>query len=231
VTDPAPGVVSLAANQQAPAPDTASMRDTIARRLAQDVAPIANLYEAGLAILSGNLLDEHKYIIAHVMREIRTRLPLHYGVASVGRFDYVAEIKKFSDDWNSEISSQLQTVGDLVVAPGQVVISQHIASAVSAFIEGHEAVRDKVRDLYVGLNERVNPTTYPQTATNAIIDQWLDLPLPGMAHMPGPNAHSYTLAECLEAWTIMEKYLFYIFAPAHITYAELDAIIEDANAG
>jgi hypothetical protein len=230
VNDPVSGEFDLA-SQGTPTPDTATMREAITRRLMQDVAPIANLYESGLRIMSGGLIEEHKYMIAHTMREIRTRLPLHYGVASAGRLDYVAEIKKFSDGWNTEVKSQLQSVGDPAAAPGQVVISKHVASAVSAFIDAHEAVRDKVRDLYVGLNERINPTTYPQTATNAIIDQWLDLPLHGMAHMPGPNARSYTLAECLEAWTIMEKYLFYIFAPAHITYAELDAIIEDANAG
>ena len=114
MTDPVSGVSAPAANRKTPTPDTASMRETIMSRLTQDVTPIANLYKAGLAVLSGNLVDEHKYIIAHVMREIRTRLPLHYGVASAGRFDYPSEIKKFSDDWNIDVTPQLQAVGDAV---------------------------------------------------------------------------------------------------------------------
>jgi len=205
-------------------------RAVIVARLAEDVVQICELYQVGLDIVTGGPAEAHKYLLAHTMREIRTRLPLHYGVASAGRFDWEAAVRKFSTDWVVEVRTPQLVEMTGTSATDAVTVSRGLAGDIDALVIGHGQVRDNVRDLYLRLNERVNPTTYPATATGGVIDQWLDLPLHRMAHMPSPESRPFSLAQCLDAWRTMEEYLFYVFAPATVTYTQLDSILEDANA-
>jgi hypothetical protein len=92
-------------------PDDATKREVIIRRLRQDVPAMADLSQVGLEIATGARFDAHKYLIAHVMREIRTRLPLQYGVTSAPRFEYSNEIENFAGDWVAEVGGQLQGIG------------------------------------------------------------------------------------------------------------------------
>jgi hypothetical protein len=211
-------------------PDAAAVRAVIAGRLTADVPQIAEVYEVGLDIVNRGPAEAHKYVLAHTMREIRTKLPLHYGVASTGRFDYTEAVEQFSDDWVMDVRPRLEAPNASAPVTDAVTIAHAIASEIDALVDGHAQIPGTIREKYVRLNERVNPTTFPQTATGGVIDQWLDLRLDGMAHMPGPGRRSYSLTECLDAWRIMEEYLYYIFAPATVTYNELDSILEDANA-
>lgn len=221
---------------QGPGEDTdsasgaAAMRASIRARLRADVPAIANLYEIGLDMVENSPTETHKYFIGHAMREIRTRLPLHYGVVAVdGHFDYAAGVDAFASDWISEVQPIIR---EETPSPSNadVVVRRAIATDIDTLVDGHRRVGDKPRDLYTRLSERINPTSAPATLTHGIIEQWLKIGLPGMAHMPGPNSAGFSLSATLSAWDTMEQYLHYLFAPAHITYPELDSIIEDANA-
>lgn len=211
-------------------PDARAMRNVIVPRLQSDVPEIAAIYVAGVAIVDGGPCEAHKYLLGHTMREIRTRLPLHYGVATTERFAYPAAVSRFLDDWITEIRSVLRTPQKASGTPDRIQVPRRLAMDIDALVYGHEQVGENVRDLYVRLNERVNPTSFPTTSTGGVIDQWLNLPLDGMAHVPGPEHRAYTLAQTLAAWGVMERYLYYIFAAAHVTYRELDHILEEANA-
>jgi hypothetical protein len=218
------------ARESASSPDVVTMRNVIVPRLRSDVPEIAGIYEIGVGVLDGGLVEAHKYILAHIMREIRTRLPLHYGVASVRRFYYSAVVEKFAAKWVVDVSPQLGQVVENSAPTDVIKISREIATGVNVLVEGHKHIPDKIRDLYLRLNEQLNPTTFPATSVGGVIDQWLKLDLHAMAHMPDDAERPFTLSQSLDAWDVMEGYLYYIFAPAHIAYPELDAILEDANA-
>ena len=208
--------------------------------LDRNAPSLAELYEGAVCLLFEHRLAGYTRLIAHIVREIRNRLPFVIsGSSSSGRLEYPDRLSEITEQWrkaNLDVGSSFQSLGatpsSVGPSPPAVAIPLDLFRLLEKLIADHEVTSEKAADAFARLLVGRKPENQKFIKTlQPVISQWLHVTgwFVSKAHDSGRVDAAIDNRELLKNFELFETTLFAIVRQFFATTAELDQILKEAN--
>lgn len=164
---------------------------------------VAQAYEAGRILIQGNI-PARAMLLAHIVRELRNRLPDAFGAPTRDRLHYAQRLAGIRPLWTS--------IAERLVGPSSMettlVIPVEAAQPVWRLLEDDAAVSEHIKARFLHMCAVATGEMIPWSGNKRLADEWAAIQVEGIAHS---GTSQDADRDAIQAFETLESILLRLF--------------------